>query len=202
MYPKLGDYAMYPSGASSPSGTWQKGWDPGDTGYLNPYGYISPNFMYDPELGGIFDVIATPFKAIGKGAAAVGKGVYTVGKEVVKTVPAAGMGLVTGGIPGMIAAGGANLIARWTKASPEEKAMIEAQVMENLANQQAYSGQYSDPYQQAADAVYRAGLSRGGQMIARTPEGQAAIKSEFIEQLKPLLIPGLLLGGALLLKAR
>lgn len=199
----VGDYAMFPKGARSPSGTWEAGWDPGDTGYQDPFAYVSPNFRYDPELGGIFDVIAAPFKTIGKGA-------YEFGKTVVKAAPTAATGLLMGGIPGLIAAGGSSLIAQWTQASPEERARIEAQVVSNIANQSAYgSGAYGDPIQAAASSVWSAARYRAGELIAQTPEGQAAIQRqaglmavEKAKGLAPWLLPAAIVGGVLLLARR
>lgn len=193
-YPRLGDYAMYPRGSAAPSGTWQEDWNPGDTLYADPFAYTSPNYYYDPELGGFFDVIAAPFKL-------AAKGVVEVGKTAIAVAPKAAVGFLTGGIPGVIAAGGTALISRWTKASPEERAQIEAQVMTNIANTDPYgSGQYRTPTQAAADSVWNAALYRGGQMVAATPSGQAAIKQEVLAKIKPFIIPAALIGGVVLFK--
>ena len=197
----LDDYARYPHGVTHPSGTLPALWSPGDTSYANPYGFHAPNPYYDPELGGFFDVITAPFKAVVKVGKFVGGKVVI---PVVKGLPKIAAGFAVGGIPGVIAAGGATLISAWTKATPQQQARIETAVIEQIANTSPYgTGPYGDSAAIAADAVWRTALGRGGEMIAATPEGRAGIarqaKTDIGSYLKPAIIPIALIAGAFIL---
>ncbi|MBD3309554.1 hypothetical protein GF348_24455 [candidate division KSB3 bacterium] len=199
----LGDLANFPQGAYWPSGTWTKDWSPGHV--KNATGvFTAPNPYKDPYLGGIFGDIWGGIKS-------VGGTVYKAGKAVVTSVPAAAVGMVTGGVPAAIAAGGARAVAQFTAKSPEEQERIRQRIAaEELEGRvPAYDQQYPDSISSAANEVYQQArqevLRRGGEAIASTPEGQRAIanrvRSDLSEQLKPML-PLLLVGGAAFLFLR
>lgn len=206
MYPNqhLGDISKFPDGAYWPSGTWVGQWSPGHTGLRNAGVFTSPNPYKDPYLGEMEGI----FGDIWGGIKTVGGTIYSAGKAVVTSVPTAAVGFVTGGIPGAIAAGGARAVSTFLAKSPEEQERIRQQLAAAEIEERvpAYTQQYPDSISNAATQVYDAAraemLRRGGEAIARTPEGRAAIsqtvQADIWTGLKPAL-PFIAIGAALLL---
>ena len=207
MYPNqhIGDISRYPQGAYWPSGTWVDKWSPGHTRVRQDGMFTSPNLYKDRYLGEPMEGI---FGDIWGGVKSVGGTIYGAGKAIVTSVPAAAVGFVTGGIPGAIAAGGASAVSKFLAKSPEEQERIRQQLAaEELENRvPAYQQQYPDSISNAATQVYNAAraelLARGGEAIARTPEGRAAIsstvQSDIWTGLKPAL-PFIAIGAAFML---
>lgn len=209
MYPNqyLGDISKYPNGAYWPSGTWVGAWSPGHTGFREAGVFTSPNPYKDPYLGEMEGI----FGDIWGGIKTVAGTVVKAGTSIVKSVPAAATGLVTGGIPGAIAAGGASAVSNFLAKSPEEQERIRQQLAAEELEERvpAYTQQYPDSISNAATQVYTQAraelLRRGGEAIASTPEGQAAIaqrlQTDIWSQVKPIL-PFVAIGTALLLMSR
>ncbi len=207
----LAGISMYPRGVTWPGGTWPPQWSPGDTGYGQPYGFTSPNPYTDPFLGdpGFFDtlgkIVSAPVRVAAKGVTTVVK----VGGKVIRQVPKMAVGLAAGGIPGAIAAGGAGLIAEFARKSPQEQEQIRQQLMHlQLEDVDPYAGtstpgSIQDMLDRTYQGVRREALRRGGEYIAGQPEAQQAIRERTMERMgeyiKPVLLPALLVGGALLL---
>jgi len=205
MYPTqhVGDISSFPANTYWPSGTWIDSWSPGHTGSEGVF--TSPNPYKDHQLGEMEGI----FGDIWGGIKSVGGAVYNVGKSVVTAIPAAATGLVTGGIPAAIAAGGAKAVSTFLNKSPQEQERIRQQLTLNeveAAVPSYQTVQYPDSIQNAAQQVYNQArgelLRRGGEAIARTPEGRAAISStvqrDIWSGLQPAL-PFIAIGAALLL---
>lgn len=200
----LGDISKFPARTYWPSGTWTDAWSPGHTGIREAGIFTSPNPYKDPYLGEMEGI----FGDIWGGVKSVAGTVYGAGKAIVTSVPAAATGFVTGGIPGAVAAGGASAVSKFLAKSPEEQERIRQQLAAEELEERvpAYSQQYPDSISNAATQVYNRAraelLRRGGEAVARTPEGRAAIaqtvQADIWSGIKPAL-PFIAIGGLLLL---
>jgi hypothetical protein len=148
------------------------------------------------------------FGDIWGGVKTVGSTVIKAGTSIITSIPKAAAGFVVGGIPGAIAAGGSAAVSKFLAKSPQEQERIRQQLTaQELENRvPAYQQQYPDSISNAATRVYEEAraelLRRGGEAIASTPEGRAAIsrtvQADIWTGVKPML-PFIAIGAALLL---